>query len=115
MVEEDKDAGNVQVVVRVRPMVSIESGSEPCINVKPPLDEFGDEIIGEEDTDVCSNTLEIKGHDFIFDKILQQKTAQSTCYDMCAKPLVQSFFLSTMIFKLFLDYLLNFHVFFLSV
>mmetsp|Transcript_47793 Transcript_47793/g.55877 ORF Transcript_47793/g.55877 Transcript_47793/m.55877 type:complete len:697 (+) Transcript_47793:181-2271(+) len=90
MAEEDKDAGNVQVVVRVRPMVSIESGSEPCINVKPPLDEYGDEILGEEDTDVISNTLEIKGHDFIFDKILQQKTAQSTCYDMCAKPLVQS-------------------------
>ena len=77
----ENDSGNVQVVVRVRPLISIESGSESCINVLPPSDPCNAEYCDEEEKETSCKTLQIKGHDFNFDKIMQQETSQITCYE----------------------------------
>jgi len=92
--EDDTKASNVQVVVRVRPLISLEFNSESCVNVLPPHDSdefnFGVGQVQKPQAPITSSALKIQGHNFNFDKVLDQQTTQRIFYEECVGPLVAS-------------------------
>ena len=93
-IEDDTKSSNVQVVVRVRPLISLEFNSESCVNVLPPRDSdefnFGVGHVQKPQARICSSALKIQGHNFNFDKVLDQQTTQRIFYEECVGPLVAS-------------------------
>jgi len=88
---EESDGGNVEVVVRVRPLVAIEFGSTSCIDVIPvSRSNYDNEPLNNKKDDIFPHALRIQGHEFHFDKVLGAETSQGKCYAACVKPLVTS-------------------------
>ena len=73
----ENDSGNVQVVVRVRPLISIESGSESCINVLPPSDPCNAEYCDEEEKETHAKHFKLRDTTLILTKLCNKRHHKS--------------------------------------